>query len=223
MSILTLAAVFVASFLATLVVVGVGSKLLGLVLAILFLKRHRHEIAGAIGLFVQPDEIHLAPSGADPWSDRAAAGRLVLGLEREGFRSAGVFSIQEMEGVLVQLFVHPEEHLVGAVYEHPQAGHWLDVVERRADGSSTTWTSAPETGLDQRAEHPHVHQPGASPAELVARARRERGPAPAEPVRIAEVEALFERAYAEETAWRKGKGVSRAEVQRVERNMSQAA
>lgn len=222
MSILSLAGVFVASFLATLVVVGVVPKVVKALLVLHVLKRDRYEIAGAVGLAMQPDEIHLAPSGADPWEDRAAAGALVAGLLREGFRSAGVFSILEMPGVLAQLFAHPAEHLIGVVYEHPAAGHWVDVVERRADGTTTTWTTARPSGLEARPGHPHLHAPGLSPGELVARARRERGPGPAEPVHVSEVEALLERAYAEETAWRKSRGVSREEVQRVEQGMSEA-
>jgi len=223
MSILLLAWVFFASFVTALVVFSVVPKLVKLAFVLFTLHRNRHEIAGAVGLAMQPDEIHLTPSGADPWSDRAAAGRLGAGLAREGFRSAGVFAIPEMPGVLAQLFAHPTDHLIGVVYEHPAAGHWIDVVERRNDGSTTTWTTARATGLDRRPGHPHVHAPGLSPEELVARARRERGPAPAEAVHVSEVEALFERAYAEETAWRKGKGVSREEAQRVERSMNEAA
>jgi hypothetical protein len=222
-SILLLAWVFFASFVTTLLVVGLGPKLVKLAFALFMLYRNRHEIAGAAGLAMQPDEIHLAPAGADPWEDRAAAGRLVQGFEREGFRSAGVFSVPEMPGVLAQLFAHTERRLIGVVYEHPAAGHWSDVVERRNDGSTTTWTSARPTGLDQRPEHPHFYAPGASPADLLARALRERGPAPAEEVHLAELEALFERAYAEETAWRKNKGVSVAEVKRIEQQMNEAA
>jgi len=223
MSILLLAWVFFSSFVAALLVFGVVPKLVKIAFVLFTLHRNRHEIAGAAGLAAQPDDIHLTPAGADPWNDRAAAGRLAAGLLGEGFRSAGVFAIAEMPGVLAQLFAHPTENLIGVIYEHPAAGHWIDVVERRSDGSTTTWTTARPSGLDQRAEHPHFYARGLSPAELVARARRERGPTPAEAVHVSEVEALFERAYAEETAWRKSRGVSREEVLRVERGMSQAA
>lgn len=222
MSILPLVGTFVAAFLGTLFVAGVLPKLVKAALVVVR-NRDRYEIAGAAGLAMQPDDITLTPAGAEPWSDRAAAGRLVLGLERLGFRSAGAFAVQEMPGMLAQLFAHPEERLLGVVYEHPRMGHWFDVVERRSDGTSTTWTTAAPPGLEHREGHPHVHEPGATPEALFARALRERGPAPAEPTRIAELEAIFERVYAEETAWRKRRGVSREEVQRVERNMSRAA
>ncbi|HSJ99029.1 MAG TPA: hypothetical protein VLC53_18280 [Myxococcota bacterium] len=223
MSIVSVAWTFLASFLIALVVFSALERIAKWLLLRFALRKYRLEIAGAIGLAATPDQITLQPTGVDPWNDRAAAGRLVLAVEREGFRSAGVFAIDEMPGLLVQLFAHPEEKLIGAVYEHPQAGHWIDVVERRTDGTSTTWSSAPESGLDPRSGHLQVREPGAAPEALVARARRERGPAPAEAVHPAEVEALFERAYAEETAWRKGKCVSREEMQRIERGMEQAA
>ena len=223
MDVVWIVGTFVASFVATLVgfrVLGWLVKLLALLFAVRWL---RHEIAGAAGLAATPDQITLHPTGVSPGSDRAAASRMVMAFEREGFRSGGTFLIDEMPGCYVQLFVHPEENLVGVAYEHPQMGHWADVVERRTDGTSTTWSSAPESGLDPRPGHAQIREPGASVERLVARARRERGPAPAQSFHPAELEALFERAWAEEIAWRKSRGVTREEVQRIAHPMEQAA
>jgi hypothetical protein len=214
---------FAVSFVATLVGFRVLAWLAKLLVLRLALRRYRLEIAGAAGLAATPDQITLHPTGASPWNDRAAAGRLVMAFEREGFRSGGTFRIAEMPGTCVQLFVHPQENLIGVAYEHPQVGHWADVVEHRSDGTSTTWSSGPDSGLDPRPGHAQIHEPGASVEKLLARARRERGPAPAQSFHPAELEALFERVYAEETAWRKSRGVTREEVERIEARMEQAA
>jgi len=214
---------FVAAFVATLVgvrVLGLVAKLFQLLFA---LRRLRLEAAGAAGLAATPDHITLHPTGVDPWNDRAAAGRLVRGFERQGFRSGGTFLIDEMPETFVQLFVHPDENLIGVAYEHPQAGHWADVVEYRTDGTGTTWTSAPETGLDPRPGHTQIREPGASVDRLVARARSERGPGPAQSFHPSELAALVERAYAEESAWRKSRGITREEMERIARNLKEAA
>ena len=214
---------FAVSFVAALVGFGVLGRLAKRLAVLLALRRYRLEIAGAAGLAATPDQITLHPTGVNPWNDRAAAGRLVMAFEREGFRSGGTFLIDEMPDTYVQLFVHPHENLIGVVYEHPQIGHWIDVAEHRTDGTSTTWSSARQPALDPRPEHAQIREPGASVAKLVARARRERGPAPAQSFHPAELEALFESAYAEETAWRKNRGVTREEVERIERQLEQAA
>ncbi|HEY8494367.1 MAG TPA: hypothetical protein VIN04_10770 [Myxococcota bacterium] len=214
---------FAVSFVAALVGFGVLGRLAKRLAVLLALRRYRLEIAGAAGLAATPDQITLHPTGVNPWNDRAAAGRLVMAFEREGFRSGGTFLIDEMPDTYVQLFVHPHENLIGVVYEHPQIGHWIDVAEHRTDGTSTTWSSARQPALDPRPEHAQIREPGASVAKLVARARRERGPAPAQSFHPAELEALFERAWAEEIAWRKSRGVTREEVQRIAHPMEQAA
>jgi hypothetical protein len=201
MSILPIAGVFVASFAATLVVFAVVPSLARSVRA-RPAPRARHA-AAAPDPAAQPDEIQLVPAGPGAWHDPAAAGRLAADLLREGFRNAGVFTAPALPGVCVQLFAHPVERLIGVVHEHAGARPWVDVAERRGDGTTTTWTSARGASRAARPGHARVLAPGLAPGALVARARRERAPGAAEAVHVAEVEALFERWYAEETAWRK--------------------
>lgn len=210
MSILLLAWVFLASFATTLLVVGVVPQLAKRGLASILPLRRPDEDACTSALATPPDEIHLLPAGAEPWKGRRAAGRLVRGFEREGFRSAGVFSIPALPGMRVQLFAHTAQRLIGALYEDRTDRHWIDVIVRHSDGATATWSSTRPSGLDPRPGHPRCHVPGASPAALVARALRERAPAPAEEVHPAELEAFFERAYAEEAAWRQRRGADDA-------------
>lgn len=206
MSVVPIAATFVGSFLTTLVVAGVARR----ALARPTWRRAGGAAWDAVAQAV-PDHLTLMPARAEPWRDAAAAGRLVLAFERLGFRSAGVFGIAELPGAVAQLFAHPERHFVGVVHERPRLGRWIEIVELRSDGSSTTWTTARDSGLAQRPGHPRVHAPGATPEALFERALRERGPAPAVPIHVAEAEAIFERAYAEESAWRKRRAAGRGE------------
>jgi hypothetical protein len=187
-----------------------------LVFALFMLKRFGKELAGAIGTLTTPAEIHLSPASAEAEAEAEESRALAAALEAEGFHSAGAFEIAEMEGVVVRLLVHEGERLMAAAYDHPMAGSWFDVVERRTNGGSTTWTTSAPTGLDRRPGHRQLHEPGATPAALVARARDERGPGAAEAITVAGVREAFERAYAEYMAYRQQNLPTRQEIERVE-------
>ena len=169
---------------------------------------------GKSALDQQPDAIHLDDCGAGAWSHFETANDLVSSLKRAGFADAGTYRIREFP-VVMQLLVNEPDGLYAVVYEHPENGHWIDVVARFADGTASTWTTSAETGLDDRPGFPVIHAPGTQPWELVARARIERAGEPLRPVTRASVVPDFETAYAESIARRKGRGVSAAEVGRV--------
>jgi hypothetical protein len=170
---------------------------------------------GQAALGQQPDTIHLEAVDPDAWLDRDAAHELAWEFAEQGFAGAGTNRIVEMQAFRVHLLVHEADRLVAAIYEHPQAGQWFDVVAGYADGTSITFTTARETGLDPRPGHPVVHAPPTSPRALIERLRWERPAGTLRPATIDSVVRDFETAYADSTAWRKGRGISAAEVARV--------
>lgn len=181
--------------------------------------------AGAIGeeaLKRQPMSIHLVPANV-PWKDAATAEVAVKTFVSLGFEDAGRYQIQEMPGLLVQLLAHPFESMLAVVYEHPQAGRWMDVASRYQDDRSVTFTTSKPTGMDGRPGHAMIHAQGLSPRALFAKAQSER---PAGTMRPASADAAvrdFENAYAESMAWRSQKGVSPEEVAGVAQRMDKAA
>lgn len=172
---------------------------------------------GGIALARQPDQIHLDPVSADSWSDFETVSDLGRPFTQQGFESAGTFRVEEMPGVIVQLLAHPAQRLYAAIYEHPQAGHWIDVVARYEDGSGATFTTSPPSGLDARPGHLVVNAPGTAPRALLDRVLFERPAGALLPATAATAARDFEDAYGEETAWRKGRGISAAEVANVAR------
>src|SRR5688500_3137166 len=76
----------------------------------------------------QPDEIHLEPMSHDAWEDSSAVEALAAPLTRLGFEEAGVFSIREIDGLYVRLMAQPAQSMAACLYEHPQVGHWMDLV-----------------------------------------------------------------------------------------------
>jgi len=177
-----------------------------------------HVFGRAIGqhaLAQQPDKITLQSAGVSAWKHPATSVTLARSLEQNDFESAGVYTVAEMPGLVIQLLAHRAESWLAAVYEHPKAGNWVDIATRYADGSSCTFCSRPATGLDPRPGHPVVHLPGASPATLLARARVERKRGVMVTATPETAAKIFGDAYAESMSWRKSRGVSAAEVGRV--------
>ena len=170
---------------------------------------------GADALASQPDTIRLVEPRGEGRSDAAGMRPTVDDLGRLGFRDAGLHAIAEMPGVLVHMVAHPDEGFYGAVYYHPQAGVWFDVVSRFQDGTSITWTTSRPTGLDPRPGHPMVHLTGQNAATVFEKARTSRPRRPVTPASSSQAVTIFEQAYAESMAWRKNKGISTAEVVRV--------
>jgi hypothetical protein len=169
---------------------------------------------GRAALDRQPDAIHLDDCGAGAWAHFETAHDLIDSLKRAGFADAGTYRIREFP-VVMQLLVSDREGFYAAVYEHPQSGHWIDVVVRYAGGQADTWTTAAPTGLDPRPGFAMIHAPGTLPSDLVTRARAARRREPILPATRASVVSDFETAYADSIAWRKSRGVSAHEVGRV--------
>jgi hypothetical protein len=166
---------------------------------------------GKVALAQQPDRITMMPGSSGPARPEAKAALDTF--RRRGFTPAGSFSIPEMQGLPVHLLVRPEESVVAVVYEHPKAGVWCDLVSRFEDGTSFTITNAKMGGgLEPRPGHTTVRAPGLTPAALHIRLLRERPRASLVTVAAADAPRVFENAYAEETAWRKNKGLSTQEV-----------
>jgi hypothetical protein len=171
----------------------------------------------------QPDAIHLEKCDPTSWKDRGAILPLVSPLLQRGFQDAGVFRVNELPGLTLQLLVEPHESMMGVVYEHPKAGHWVEVAARYRDGESITCSSSPPTGLAPRPGHAVINAPELGAAALYERARADSGSRPRERVTTFSVQTMFERAYAESIAYRKQKGVSAREVANVAAQKRKAA
>lgn len=174
-------------------------------------------LVGREALAQQPDTIRLAKAEPDVWKDRAAVAAIAGGFRPCGFQDAGTYTVAEMPGVVVRLLANEQDAFYAAIYEHPQAGVWCDVVCTYAHGDSVTYTTSKPTGLEARPGHAMVHLPGRSPMDVYTHACANRAPGVYAPCRADRAVADFERAYAESMAWRKQRGISTREVAEVAR------
>jgi hypothetical protein len=167
---------------------------------------------GQRALEKQSDRIHLVTAGPQVWAQPDAAGALATPLLENGFEDAGTFAIPEMPGVHVRLLVDARNCMLGIVYEHPRAPHWLEILTRYTNGGSCSFTTLRPTGLSPRPGHPSVHAPGIDAGALLHRTLQERPSRQTVTVTVDSAAAMFESGYAEYMAWRKRQGVSAKEV-----------
>ncbi len=170
---------------------------------------------GRSALAKQADRIHLVPSGPTRWQAPQEPQRLAQPLLSLGYQDAGTFTVRELPGVVLRLLAHTRDSVMAVIYEHPKAGHWVELVTRYTDRTSFSVATSRDTGLAPRPGHPVVHAPGTDPARLHARMTAARPQGIIEPVEPAALPARFEEGYAEAMAWRKAHGISTAEVVKV--------
>src|SRR5207253_11031512 len=140
--------------------------------------------------------IHLKQTQVE-WQDPAKVHALVDPLLHRGFKDAGVFEIPELPGLRMQALVHPDSGALGAVYEFPKRGAWLDLVFRFEDGGGLTCTTNPGPALEARPGFSKVHQAEQDSSMLYERLLRERPPdRQIVLVGINDFVPLFEKAYA---------------------------
>jgi hypothetical protein len=167
---------------------------------------------GAAVLARQPDDIRLERAAATAWKNGAAPGAIAAVLTSRGFEDAGVYTVPEMPGILVQLLAHPGEGVYAAIYEHAQVGIWFDLVARFQDGTSLTYTTSPATALKPRHGHPIVNLRGSETVAVLDKLLAMRPKRPHSGASVGMAVSFFEQAYAETIAYRKKVGISTREV-----------
>jgi hypothetical protein len=170
---------------------------------------------GKAALAKQPDTIRLVKTDAAKLRNASSVQALAAEFQSSGFESAGVYSIPEMPGVNVQLLASSGDSMAAAIYDHPAAGVFYDIVSRYRGGDVYTHSTAHATGLHRPPYVHSVNAPGIEPLVMIEWARRERPKEGLKPCNTSSVAPDFVAAYAEYVAWMKGKGISTAEVVEV--------
>jgi hypothetical protein len=172
---------------------------------------------------VPPARLHLRPNDNPEWSDEEAVDCMAEPLLKLGFQDIGAYTIDEIDNTTVRAMAHRGQSMYAAVYEHPQAGVFADLVTKYQQGPSLTVSSTVEgDGLVRPEDRLIIRIPGAESQELYQRALSERSSNPLfagktlRPVSREEFPTHFERAYAEEMDWRLKRGwVSPDEIRAV--------
>lgn len=146
--------------------------------------------------------------------DRLEASRQEL--EKLGFRGGVLYTIEEMPGVMLQPFEHPDGPF-GALYRQEALGVWVDLCAN-VEGMEITIGNGLEVAGELE-DPPGSHKlmlegkPVAELWEKLQEACAGRSPIP---VPLDRFKQTFEEAYARDMAWRVRKGLTnRAEFERV--------
>ena len=201
----------------TLVALLIVWKLFGRRLLALFLLsetgRGALEGLGKRAVEAQPDQITLERLADPNWRD-ASVGEVVAAFCDAGFTDAGAYSVGNMPRVKVNILVKPTDRVAAHVYEHPDAGIWIELVTRYQDGTSTTLTTLPSTGQNQPGWLTTIRT-GKAPADDLLRkfiADRRLHSGVMKPVSVEEAPREFEEGYARYVLWRKTTPMTADEV-----------
>jgi hypothetical protein len=127
-----------------------------------------------------------------------------------------------MDGVRVVGLVHTADRLTAAIYRHPHAGTWTDLVVTYETAGSLTVTNAPHgEELDHRPAHHKEYEPALDEHDLLDLLRRKMGARARRSVNAGEFRANFEADYATDIQWRTERGgANLEEIERVAANVN---
>lgn len=171
-------------------------------------------LAEKLGGPTPPLRVELEPIESIDWQSPDAAAALIEPLRGARFEEIGSFKM-EPGAVRLQAFALPAEKVHAIVYEHPQAGVWLDLVTRYQDGGKLTYATLADTLLDRPENQVLKFYEGMSAEELLQRFLAERPAKPMLPAPREDFAAYFEQAYAESMDWIIARGgPTEAEIRR---------
>lgn len=190
---------------AACVVAAVVFAGLGCWLVLRFLKKLAMALAYAAAF--PPVRIHLTDATPEEAEDPEALEAAAAALEALGYTREGLWTVDELDGVVVLGLRHPGEHLLAAVMEHPAVGLVVDVVAEGPEGQSLTVTTTEEGALLRSPPFKtSVHLAAAEPEALHARALQELRSLPWSATATPPFAEAFEAAWARELDWQCARG-----------------
>jgi hypothetical protein len=156
----------------------------------------------SMGMIVPPFRVHLEKVDDADWRSQEEVDAITRDLKEAGFQRAGDFHTDEIPGLAMRALVHTDHRIDALIYDHPQAGVWLDLVSRYPDGRNCTFATAPPSGLSNPPYLKIENHPGAEPQELLQHCLATRPSETLLPNPPESFRERFEAAYALEMDWR---------------------
>jgi hypothetical protein len=155
---------------------------------------------------MSPSRIHLVPMAAPAWENADAVKTASEPLPELGFQLAGTYQVEEIPAFNLQGWVKPEQAVASVVYEHPQAGVWLDFFTHFEDGTRITFANSNLGGVDHAPGHTVERHPTLGTKEMFEKFLAARPDRPARTITADTFVPVFEKAYADEMDWRNSRG-----------------
>lgn len=167
---------------------------------------------GQTAMAKQADWITLQKTASPGWTNAAAIEAWTKPLLAGGFQDAGVFTVDKMPGVKVNILVKPDDFVMANVYEHPKAGTWIELVTHYDNGDSTTLTTMKDLGMARPTWITSIFAEKAPAMDLVRRLMQERRKGVMIAMSPERAPRQFEEGYAKYMLWKKNTGLSAEEV-----------
>jgi len=170
-----------------------------------------------------PEQIKLSREGFPQWKDAGAMQRQMSPLVRAGFSDLGTYNVDKMPGVLVRILFQPTTYVAAHIYEHPQAGNWIELATRYTGGSSDFLTTLPDQGIVPPPFARTARAPKNTPTDsLYQQHLSQRKSSWIKPVNQNNVVHEFEDAYMRYMVWKNNKGLQPEEVAQVAQSWAKA-
>ena len=182
------------------------------------LRKFGEAIKSAGGMAATPPRIHLLYAPTEEWTHPSVR-ETVAAFENVGYARGHVYSVQQIDDLIVYPFVSPEQDAYGVAYRLGEDKVWGEFVQIYTDGTGITVSNSTHSqGLREMPGRAKVYLPDAPISDLYRRFLAERPIRETVPATIDAFKEAIETAYAEEMDWRNAEGVSEEEIIAIARN-----
>lgn len=163
-----------------------------------------------------PEQVALLRTDSPAWTNAAAVEQQAAPLRKEGLKDLGVYSVDKMPGVLIQIMAHPQTNVAAHIYDHPKSGSWIEFATRYTDGSSHTLSTLALTGMERPEWFRKIQADKRTPTDQLYRQfltqREWHGIKPVAPEDTIQE---FEENFGKLAVWRQEHGITPGEVAHV--------
>ena len=161
-----------------------------------------------------PEKISFTEVRSHSWSNPSKHGEAKTAFEALGFRQSNMFIASPQEWV-VEFWLSSEPGLTGKIIDSSERGVYSEVTMTNNDGSAFSFENTQDCGRRHPEPDNWVHCGLITPAELVARALRQRRSNDVRQINLAEAVSTYEQSVNEYLAWRRSVGFNAEEMKHI--------
>lgn len=161
-----------------------------------------------------PEKISFTEIQSHLWSNPSKHADAKTAFKALGFRQSSTFVASPQDWV-VEFWLSNEPGLTGKIIDSAGRGVYSEVTLTNNDGSAFSFENTEDCGQRHREPDKWVHCGLITPAELVAKALRQRQSNGARQMNLAEAVSTYEQSVNEFLAWKRSVGFNAEEMKRL--------
>lgn len=168
-----------------------------------------------------PERVSLSDIHSHSWSDPARYEQTKAELESLGFQRSSTFTGSPQKWV-VEFWLSMQPRLFAKIIDSTDRGIYSEITVVAADGCTTSFENTEDCGLQHQEPDRWIHCGLVSPAQLVERALRQMPSDPGKQMSLAQSVSVYEQSVNESLAWRRKRGFSPEEMERIYERMKKS-